>query len=480
VTAHRLSPFFANRLTGPDQPEADELIREYLTYACGGLEPEGLDPALAAPDMLWGEGSRALVRFTKHLFNYYFRYDLYGPNRRRDFLVLSSGSMHEPTFGLVPSMKRCLEIALERDWYGYSDSRGRVNARASIARLENQRLGVESYSEDSVAITLGGTFAVSCLVDYLTKTLPAGAAVCAIPNYPPLVESVAQRMPLRLVDTHVGDDGCTSINSITEAITDNTRIVLLQSVTNPTGLPISEAGLECLISSLGPLTYLILDEAHECLGELRLLSKLRTHPRVIRVASLSKQLSVPGMKVGWILAAREFVDDFYEYASTIYGGPASFFYSLVDVYATFEYVKQSGTDAARSEALSGIAVRYNLSPTAAQKWYVEYSSERDARDANFLAQRTYAVDTLRAAGYAVTNPRYSVNCTVAIDGRSSYGFFRKALDQFGVSVYPNILTFDLADSSVRVTLGRDFGELKLALDRLGQIPSAASGWADAR
>ncbi|HZV27271.1 MAG TPA: hypothetical protein VFG00_13380, partial [Acidothermaceae bacterium] len=183
---------------------------------------------------------------------------------------------------------------------------------------------------------------------------------------------------------------------------------------------------------------------------------------------------------GWILAAREFVDDFYEYASTIYGGPASFFYSLVDVYATFEYVKQSGTDAARSEALSGIAVRYNLSPTAAQKWYVEYSSERDARDANFLAQRTYAVDTLRAAGYAVTNPRYSVNCTVAIDGRSSYGFFRKALDQFGVSVYPNILTFDLADSSVRVTLGRDFGELKLALDRLGQIPSAASGWADAR
>jgi aspartate/methionine/tyrosine aminotransferase len=198
---------------------------------------------------------------------------------------------------------------------------------------------------------------------------------------------------------------------------------------------------------------------------------LRAHPRVIRVASLSKQLSVPGMKVGWILAARDLVDDFYEYASTIYGGPASFFYSLIDVYATFEQIRQSGTDAVTGEGLRGIAERYELPVSDAGTWYAQYDAEQDARGKSFAVQRSYAIDRLRAAGYQVTSPRYSVNCTVAIPGHSSYGFFRDALDQVGVSVYPNILAFDLADRSVRITLGRDFGELKLALDRLSQVTS---------
>ena len=473
-----LGPFLAKRLIGPDLPRAEELMREYLALACDEDDAGWPTTQATTVDVLSEVPSRVLSRFTKLLFNHYFQYDLYGPDRERNFLVLSSGSMHEPTFGLTPSLKRCLGIALRRDWYGYSDSRGRVNARQAVARLENQRLGVTAYDEDCVAVTMGGTFAVSCLVDYLATTLPPGSAVCAVPNYPPLVESVAQRMPLRLVNTPT-DREHTSVARICDALSDDTRLVLLQSVTNPTGLPVSETELEQVIAATGPQTYLILDEAHECFGAPRPLSPLRAHPRVIRVTSLSKQLSIPGMKVGWMLGTRDFVDGFYEYASTTYGGPASFFYSLVDVYATFERLALSGVDDIRDDELRGIEQRYDMAAATAQRWYARYRTERNTRIGRFLAQRSYAVEALRAAGYRVVTPRYSVNCTVEVDSASSYRFFRRALD-VGVSVYPNVLAFDLSDRGVRLTVGRDFAELRQALSRLGQVCLRRTGRSDDR
>jgi hypothetical protein len=168
------------------------------------------------------------------------------------------------------------------------------------------------------------------------------------------------------------------------------------------------------------------------------------------------------------------VDDFYEYASTVYGGPASFFYTLVDVYASFEYLRHSTAMGAERDGLRGIAERYDMSVGEAAEWYDSYRAEQELRYQKFLAQRDYTVDTLRSSGFEVLRPRYSVNCTVGpIDHHSSYGFFRRALDEVGVSVYPSILAFDLSDTTVRVTAGRDSNELRTALDRLTRLDAGS-------
>lgn len=462
-----ISPFLADRI-GSGSVDTDQVVEDYITYATLDTQrvpaTEHLDNDLLCPPL-----SRTLISFTKKLFNYYFRNDLYSPHRQRDFLVLSSGSIHEPTFGLPASMKRCLQIALDRDWYGYSDSRGRINARTAVAKLENERTGTTGYDEDCVAISLGGTFAVSSIVDYLAMQLPAGEAICAIPNYPPLAEALARRMPVRLVETAPGPDDSTSIDKIEQSLTRETRIVLLQTVTNPTGLPVAEAALERLISSLGPQTYLILDEAHDCLGPRRRLSAARAHANVIRVNSLSKQLAIPGMKVGWVIAAKDLISGFYEYASTSYGGPPSLFYSLVDVYATFEQMRLAGSGDAEREGIRGIADRYDLGRHEAAGWFGGNCAEMIEREADIIGQRQSAVDTLRSAGFNVVSPLYSVNCTLdIIDEHSGYGFYRRVLQDAGVSVYPNVLAFDLLDSSVRVTVGRHPGEFATAIERLAR------------
>lgn len=238
-----INDFFAETFARPGAVANEGLVRAYVDYATGTGGHGATLPAELEADICSEDFSQPLIHFTKLLFNYYFRNDLYGDHRDAVPLVLSSGSTHEPTFGLPAALKRCIEIALARDWYGYSDSRGRSNARSAVARLANGRMETEVYTADSVAVTMGGTFSVSCVVDYLTTVLPPGTALCAVPNYPPLVEAVARRLPVRLARTE-SRDGFTDIDHVIEAITDDTRIVLLQSVTNPTGQAVSEDALE--------------------------------------------------------------------------------------------------------------------------------------------------------------------------------------------------------------------------------------------
>src|SRR5205823_5514896 len=67
--------------------------------------------------------SRATARFVKETFNSFFRDDLYGSLRADDQLILSTGAVDEEAWGLPATIKDCIVFALDRDWYGYSDSR---------------------------------------------------------------------------------------------------------------------------------------------------------------------------------------------------------------------------------------------------------------------------------------------------------------------------------------------------------------------
>ncbi|MET7608648.1 aminotransferase class I/II-fold pyridoxal phosphate-dependent enzyme, partial [Streptomyces avermitilis] len=229
--------------------------------------------------------SRSTVRFVKEMFNHYFRDDLYGSLRRPGQLILSSGSVDEEVWGLPAAVKHCISYALERDWYGYSDSRGREPAREAVAAYESAKLDGARYDLGNVALTMGGTFAVNSVADFvLTGRATTAPVLCAIPNYPPLVESLARRAPTRLVSTP-SVDGVTSLAPIIEQLRPDTPLVLLQTAANPTGALVDEAELETLIRRAGPHTMILLDECHEWLGPNQRWSAARAADHVLRVRS---------------------------------------------------------------------------------------------------------------------------------------------------------------------------------------------------
>ncbi|MER7460023.1 pyridoxal phosphate-dependent aminotransferase [Micromonospora sp. NPDC126480] len=411
--------------------------------------------------------SRATVRFVKELFNWYFRDELYGRLRDQAEIILSGGAVDEEAWGVPSALKDCIRYALDRDWYGYSDSRGREPSREAVARYENSRIETEPYTAGNIALTLGGTFAMSSLADFLLHEAKTNApALCATPNYPPLVETIARRGAIELVPL-ASEDGRTSLEPLIAALRPDTPLIMLQTVGNPTGAAVLEADLARLIDAAGPSTMILLDECHEWLGPLRRADAKRAAPNVIRISSLSKNWSAPGLKIGWIVADERLVADYYEYASTTFGGPPSFLYTLVEVLARMERWVVEGVDILTGEHAGEFESTYAMDLRGLQQAYDGYRQERRERADGLMLLRDAAVGGLCHPAMTVTPPRYSINMAVEFRGwDDSYLCFRDVLRNTGVSVLPGILTFCLSKSIMRVTAARRWDILDEGMRRL--------------
>lgn len=457
---------------------------ELASGGCPGVVPPGQHWPALRPDlaMLWRDSrvrravgpddvlnSRVTVRFVKELFNWFFRSDVYGDLRGQAELILSGGSVDEQTWGMPEALKQCIAFAADRDWYGYSDSRGRVPAREAVASYENASTDGAPYTAANVALTLGGTFATSSIADFvfLGRAAAGDQALCGMPNYPPLVEAIARRCPTRLVPLP-SYDGWTQVDGLIQALTPTTPLVMVQTAANPSGAGIAEPDLERLILAAAPSTVIVLDECHDWLGPSRRRSRLRAAPNVVRISSLSKTWSAPGLKVGWILAGASFIESYYEYASTSYGGPPSFFYTFVEVLARMERWAVTGIEEAGPAELAEFETSYGLDQVRLAAAYRSYRLDRLARERDLITVRDAAVVGLAEAGARVIRPRYSINVAVEFPGwDDSYLCFRDLLATSGVSAFPGILLFCPTGGVVRITTARRWDDLSLAIARLG-------------
>lgn len=395
--------------------------------------------------------SKTTVRFVKELFNWFFRDDLYGLLRLDNNIILSSGSVNESVFGLPSILKDCIRYALDRDWYGYSDSRGREATREAIAAFENARVEGSPYTRENVAVTLGGTSAFNAIVDFiaLSGKGTGSPALCATPSYPPLVESIARRFPISLVPLSCGE-GQTDLTPLINALRPDTPLVLLQTVTNPTGTRVAEEDLKRLIEAASPSTLIVLDECHECLGPIQTMGRARANTNVVRVASLSKSLSAPGLKLGWIVADDHFIEEYYEYASTSYGSPPSIFYLLLEVMARFERWRLEGREAIGPIQLREFEATYGLTVESLQAAYLSYLGHRYQREQSLYARRDETVRRITEAGLGVVTPLYSLNVLMSAPASDDdYRYFRETLAATGVSLYPGILNFCFHGSWMR-------------------------------
>lgn len=409
--------------------------------------------------------SRALPRMVKELFNYFFRDDLYGRFRSADHLILSSGSVDEEHYGLPPALKHTISYALDRDWYGYSDSRGRAPARQAVAALENAKIPGVSYTERNIAISMGGTFAINALADFLLSGHRGPPVLCAIPNYPPLVEAMSRRATVKLVPVQA-DHGVTDLGPLIAALEPGTPMVLLQTVTNPTGTVVDEDDLACLIERAGS-TMVLLDECHECLGAPLRRTPKRAAQNVLRVNSLSKSYAIPGLKIGWITADAAFIDDFYEYASTSYGGPPSFLYTLVEMTSRMERWLTMGLPEPGPEEFREFEPSYGLRLYELAAAYRQFAGDRLRRERELIGIRDTTFHQLLEGGMFPVWAPYSVNLVLRspyfCDG---YAAFRHLLRSTGTAVFPGILTFCLDPAWIRITTARDGATVEEGVKRL--------------
>ena len=160
-------------------------------------------------------------------------------------------------------------------------------------------------SPEEIVITHGAIGALASIFHSLCK--PGDEVLLPRPCWPlsDLVESFNLRWRLYPFD-EIGDEANLS-RSLQAHINARTRVIIINSPNNPSGLYLSSANLHIAISEVANSNILIvLDEVYESLLPRDTGIAFTGHPdpgaRIILVSSMSKRFAVPGLRVGFTWA----------------------------------------------------------------------------------------------------------------------------------------------------------------------------------
>lgn len=224
---------------------------------------------------------------------------------RDDLLRFWFGESDEPTPAHVVAAAR-EALAAGRTFYAHNLG---VPALREALRDYLQALHGRCFSLDALSITSSG---VSALMLAMQAILDPGDRVVAVtpvwPNVteiPRILGANVARVPLRWDGTRWRLE----LDALLDAITPETRLVLINSPGNPTGWTLSPEQVEPILAHCRRLgVWLLSDDVYERLvfgdqaSSPSFLPGLDPDDRVISVNSFSKAWLMTGWRLGWIVA----------------------------------------------------------------------------------------------------------------------------------------------------------------------------------
>jgi aspartate aminotransferase len=227
---------------------------------------------------------------------------LYGEENIFDF------SLGNPNLEPPASLKKALKALADCPIPGmhrYMPNCGYSDTRCAIAEFlsEESRL---PFDEKHVVMTVGAAGGLNVV---LKSILDEGEEVIVPSPYFMEFKFYIGNCggEIRLVETN--GDFSLNLKEIEKAIESKTKAILINSPNNPTGVVYDQASFEKLgkllkkkSQELGRTLYLITDEAYRRIvfDQIQLPIAFRYYPHTIRVTSHSKDLSLPGERIGYI------------------------------------------------------------------------------------------------------------------------------------------------------------------------------------
>lgn len=210
-----------------------------------------------------------------------------------------------------PEMLRRAEQAIAEGVDQMPPGHGLPGLLEAIAE-HRTRFGQWFYPEREIVVTAGATEAIAaCMV----ATVQPGDQVIVVEPYydsyrPSIALAGAERVAVSLrVDAEAGRVAL-DVDAIRDAITPRTRVLMLNSPHNPTGMVLSDAELAavaelCVEHDLVAVTDevyedLLYDGRHVPLGTLPGMAE-----RTLTISSAGKMFNCPSWNVGWVCGPRE-------------------------------------------------------------------------------------------------------------------------------------------------------------------------------
>lgn len=232
----------------------------------------------------------------------------HGPKNVFDF------SLGNPDVPPPPEFNKVLKELANDDSlnHGYTPNPGHPHVRQAVADYIGSEHGIK-FTPELIVMTIGASGALN---DAFKSLMNPGEEILVPSPYFVGYDHYAFIANARLKTVSTDARFHLDLASIEKAITDNTRVMLINSPNNPTGAVYSAeelAGLAEVLESasrrLGKRIYLVSDEPYrKIVYDINVPSVFQAYPHTIMVNSYSKELSLAGERIGYLAVHPEAED----------------------------------------------------------------------------------------------------------------------------------------------------------------------------
>ena len=212
-----------------------------------------------------------------------------------------------------PEAVREAAVRALRDGRGnqYPPGAGVPELRHAVTAHQQRFYGLEFDPDSQVLVTAGATEAIAAAMLALLE--PGDEVIAFEPFYDSYAACIAMAGGVRVPLTLRAPDFRPDLDALRAAITPRTRLLLLNSPHNPTGMVLTSGELAAIAELAVEHDLLVVtDEVYEHLTfdgapHLPLITLPGMRDRTLSISSAGKTFSFTGWKVGWVTGSRELV-----------------------------------------------------------------------------------------------------------------------------------------------------------------------------
>ncbi|MFC7061388.1 aminotransferase A [Halobacillus seohaensis] len=211
----------------------------------------------------------------------------------------------QPDFPTPEHVKQATIHAINENKTTYTHNAGIIELREAISNYVHDSYQLTYDPSNEMIVTVGASQAIDITLRTIIE--PGDEVIIPGPVYPgyePLIKLAGAKV--RYVDTTANDFKLTA-DLIAQAVTDQTKCVILPYPSNPTGVSLTEEELQDIANVIKDnQIFLIADEIYSELvydqphTSIATFSSVRDH--VIVINGVSKSHSMTGFRIGYLLA----------------------------------------------------------------------------------------------------------------------------------------------------------------------------------
>ncbi|PTU85623.1 N-acetyl-L,L-diaminopimelate aminotransferase [Staphylococcus pasteuri] len=356
-------------------------------------------------------------------------------NRMKDIDDCINLTIGQPDFHMPEVVKDAYIKAIKNDQTSYSHNKGIIEARQAISNYYQNKYGFE-YSVDEIIMTNGASEALDTTLRSIIN--PGDEIIIPSPTYAgyiPLIQTLGA-VP-KFIDTTETSFKITP-ELLNQYINENTKAVLLNYPTNPTGVTLNREEVSDIVNTLSKYNvFIISDEiyaentfngVHTSFAEF---DEIRD--QLILISGLSKSHSATGIRVGFLIGPEYLIEKLtfmHAYNCICTNVPA-----------------QHACIAALNEGLEA--------PKYMNKAYIE--------------RRDYLIEKLQELGFelnAVPEGAFYIFPSIKNYTDDDFNFCVDVLEKAHVAMVPGSSFTDIGKGHVRISYAYDMSLLKEGMSRL--------------